>query len=373
MTEHGFFIYMAADNELNPYGRLNDLKEIQRAQKSENAWPVAVQFHSPKEDDKNRPGVISLSFKQGRELTRQQEIKSINTGDPAHLLDFLHWAGEAIDCLQPSLIIWGHGTGPLDGEKASDFVTKAVAFDYSEADALTTEELSSTLKKFLRGKRFSILGFDACYMASVEVAFELSSICDVYVGSQSRVPEIGWPYELVMNELSINQPTKACNIAKLICSNFLSLYSKEKKACISALDTAELPALVNAMRNLTDCLLSQISKPETFMAIYRARSKTTFFGDADKSNFIDLLGFVTNLSKMFKADDAIVTAAETVADNIHRTVLSNQTQGFNAAGGISILFPLNPLTEIIENRYSMLAFNSKTGWHQLLNAFHKPK
>ena len=48
MEPHSFLIYMVADNDLSPYAKLNDLKEIQRTQASVGDLPLAVQLYKEK-------------------------------------------------------------------------------------------------------------------------------------------------------------------------------------------------------------------------------------------------------------------------------------------------------------------------------------
>lgn len=366
MEKHGFQIYLAADNDLNPYGKLNDLKEIQRAP-SIGAWPLAVQFHSPRDEEEEKGGIFSIAFRHGKEIAHITEKSGVNTGDPKYLLEFLRWDRDTLQCQRYSVVIWGHGSGPLDVEKQAEFISKAVAFDFSEDDALTTMELVSVLRCFLGDDRFSVLGFDACFMASVDVMVEMASLCEVYVASEAPVPEIGWPYELILTDLAKKEPAASAEIGQIICDQFLVLFSPQNPACISAVATAGLSEVVKSIRALVVSLLMNIGNSDIFLALFQALSAVTHFSDP----VVDLFSLAQNLVKSCPTGSPINKAAARVCQNLDVCILANQAQGFNLARGISILFPPLPHKGTIAERYSQLTFCKQTKWHEFLAAYHR--
>jgi hypothetical protein len=376
MESHGILIYMAADNDLNPYGRLNDLKEIQGAQAAAGSWPLAVQFHSPGGGHREEEGILSIAFHQGHEIVRKQQRRGINTGDPKYFLSFLHWGHQVLQCQKYSLVIWGHGSGPIDAEKRENYCPKgvafdAVAFDYSEDDALTTAELFKALSDFRKDNRFPVLGFDACHMASIEVMVELAPLCEIYVASEARVPDIGWPYQLILDELANNQPTNSLEMGQIICNHFMSLCSPKKPACISAVDTDKLSGVVDSMRRLVELLLKNISDPVIFLALYKAKANANLFGDMMKKDFVDLFSLVRNLVLYCPPSSPLIRAARQVGQKVKECVLANRSQGFDTAEGLAILFPYAPPPGIISRRYSQLSFCKETRWDEFLVAFHR--
>ncbi len=362
VNTHGLLIYMAADNNLNPFGRLNDLREIRAAQ-SGQGWPMAIQFHSPPDEAE---GIYSVAFRAGREIAGAKQAQGINTGDPVYLLEFLRWAVDALQCEQYSLIIWGHGSGALDFETQAELVGKAVGFDFTEDDSLTTDELRNALHGFFVTNGLRVLGFDACYMGSVEVATELAGLCDVYVGSEAPVPEMGWPYDLVLADIqALDNPTSR-DVGTAVCRHFLSRFSPQKPACVSAVSTDRLDEVGTAFKDLVREMTAGLDDPAVFRAIHRARVKATRFGES----FYDIGHFCANLHARLDGEGPVAAAAQAVGRACGQAVFANRAQGFPQATGLSVMFPPLPLPDKIRERYAALEFNKRTGWNGFVDAFH---
>ena len=79
-------------------------------------------------------------------------------------------------------------------------------------DAIDFHELSSVLRKCRDGfgprddshrtPRLDVLGFDACDLSTVEIAFQLREFADFLLASQIGVPLPGWPYNKILGRLA---------------------------------------------------------------------------------------------------------------------------------------------------------------------------
>src|SRR5690606_1118101 len=99
-------------------------------------------------------------------LRELEDIGAANMADPATLDAFLQWGIQQYPAQQYMAVFWNHGGGPNGG----------FGFDENfEADYLSLPELQSAVHKATQatGQRFELIGFDACLMASVEVAHML--------------------------------------------------------------------------------------------------------------------------------------------------------------------------------------------------------
>jgi hypothetical protein len=151
----------------------------------------------------------------------------------------------------------------------------------------------------------------------------------------------------------------------------MSLFSPQKPACISAVATDKLSALVHSMRTLSELLLKNISDPVIFLALYKAKANATLFGDKGKENFVDLYSLTRNLAEFCPPSSPLIGAAQEVGQKVKECVLANRGQGFDTAEGLSILFPYAPPTDIISRRYSQLSFCKETQWDEFLAVFHR--
>lgn len=91
------------------------------------------------------------------------------------------------------LILWSHGDGWLqngiDESSASKSKFKAWGSENSKKMNITT------LASALSGEGFAFVYFDCCYMAAVEVEYELRNVTPYIVASASELPVDGMPYD----------------------------------------------------------------------------------------------------------------------------------------------------------------------------------
>ena len=95
-------------------------------------------------------------------------------------------------------------------------------------NSLDMIELANALKQagFSQSNKISILGFDACLMNMLEVAYEMSPYVQHIVGSQELEPGLGWPYTLDLNTLNtVDIETKI--IIKELVDNYRNFYNQE--------------------------------------------------------------------------------------------------------------------------------------------------
>ncbi|MGE5599319.1 MAG: clostripain-related cysteine peptidase, partial [Bacteroidota bacterium] len=175
-----FLVYMAADNNLNYYARL-DLAEMAAVGSSPEV-NVLVQL------DQATPGVSSarMLVKRG-ETADFTDLGETNTGREEELRNFLVWAARNFPARRYALVLWDHGSGVWDPEGArtspnpasgeTAFI-RAVAYDDAAGyDALTTEEYTRAIRdaEQAAGFHLDVLCFDACLMQMAEVAGQLAA------------------------------------------------------------------------------------------------------------------------------------------------------------------------------------------------------
>ncbi len=94
---------------------------------------------------------------------------------------------------------------------------------------------------------FDCILVDACYMANVEVAYELRGVCDYFVASAAEIMAYGMPYRQIGKSLMEGDYQQ-------VCENFHSFYSSYSTPCgtISAVRSDKLDALASAMKSIND-------------------------------------------------------------------------------------------------------------------------
>ncbi len=326
----GLYTYIAGDNNLSDAG-LEDIEEMQQAGASKGTY-VAVQIDTEGEHTGSiRYEVSEPDFEGKSHRTVIERLPEQNTGEPRYLADFARWAAQRYPARNRLLVAWNHGAGFMHEP------TRDIAYDDSSAgDALTMGELRWALEKAGFGKslrRLAILGFDACLMNMLEVAYEFRGLAEYVVGSQQTEPGDGWPYGEVLAALGKAADARA--VAKSIVKAYIRSYraTGEQGVTQSALELARLPAVGSAVERLAQALGGADQGK-----VLQARVVTLGY---EEPTYVDLADLADNLSKRVP-DPKVKAACGAVKTAVEQAVLANGSYGAKVARskGLSIWFPL---------------------------------
>lgn len=226
--EWAVLVYMAADNDLEPYAWL-DLFEMEadydsgsRRSGSTAKTDVLVQLDTAAETGTRRfhmmqgptpyrrlqesnVGVVDATDISSPVVENFEETDS---GSPQTLRDFLAWAMREYPAKHYMLILWGHGEG---GMSANDRFG-GLAADRTQGTKMSVPQLAGVLRETSRelGRPLDVFASDACLLQTVEVATELSGAAsdteDVavrfLVGSTEITSQAGLPYRRLLYELN---------------------------------------------------------------------------------------------------------------------------------------------------------------------------
>jgi hypothetical protein len=400
-------VWMAGDNNLESFGE-KDLAEMKRVG-SNDAINVIVQFDSMKDDHTRR-----YEVKRGGDANADivQSLGETNTGDPLVAIDFFRWAITQYPAERLLGVIWNHGSGIDDtdiyarssprgispGRPAADgngsdpsvvrralssrhrraiFSTtvaqatqdRAIAFDDTSRDFLDNVELKRVLAEVKRqtGRTFDVLGFDACLMNMIEVAYQLKGTSQVVVGSEEIEPGEGWPYDRVLETLAASPTMTGSELGPRIVESYVESY-RNGNVTQSAFDLAHLDGAAGSVDAFAKALIKAIKDATEYTAVAKALNATQRFDTAD---FVDLGHFCQEVSKRSKSAP-VKAAAKATIDSLTASggfVLAERHRGTTVghASGAAIYFPRGP----INKAYSRLDFAKATGWRAFLDAFHK--
>ena len=183
---------------------------------------------------------------------------------------------------------------------------RGICWDDTTGNYLTNRKLDMALtnicKKILNGKKFSIIGFDACLMSMLETASLIKNYAHIMVGSQEVELGTGWNYAKVLAPFAYQSLEKNA-FAKHIVQMYYKTYSMlTNDFTLSAIDLNYILNLENNLdlvaRLLLQCLENQKNKSVS-QAIKASRNRLicTHF---DEPSYIDLHHFYFNLQKNIK-------------------------------------------------------------------------
>lgn len=239
--------------------------------------------------------------------------------------------------------------GPNSQDDLEQLLIRAIGLDEtSNHDALDCIELHDALAGAAatitagRGTPFiyDVLGFDACLMAGIEVAFHLRGLAKMVVGSEEVEPPKGWNYDGVLEAL--NQDPRGITVEDvgiaLVDAYIMGMADyRIRMVTQSALRSDRLDELVVALDVVGARLRTMVQ--DHYGLIAQAEKRATRFYDTD---FLDLGDFLSILAAV--SPDPTVTEAQCM---LAQTVVSSKflfpRPPRQQPTGLSVYFPTKPI------------------------------
>jgi len=294
---------------------------------------------------------------KGGELVLLSSAENKNMGEPSTLTDFLVWGQENYLSEKNILVLWDHGGGSVKG----------VCFDENYGfDSLTLTEIKQAFKDANLKTKYDVIGFDACLMATVEVATTIRDYADYMVASEEIVPGGGWDYKAIAESFSNkNDPIE---IGKDICDSFIEKSSSDSHAAfttLSLIDLSKIDSVLNELNKLGNDLSDMVGKNNEFSLVSDSAKRCEKFGYdnvfSGSSNMIDLLTFDEYC--VLEDFDAFSQAI----DAVEEVVLYSVNGGDRNNGGISFFYPIE-YNEREINEY--LSLNISKGYNTYLATYY---
>ncbi len=233
-------VYMAAENNLSSFAYTNIKNMLEGATVSSlNNGNLLVYF-----DPANAvPQLLQITVdKQG---TAEQKVIKTYTEQNSASADVLSSVIDDVlndprfEADSYGLMLWSHGTAWLP----ATYKNMLKSFGQDGSNYMEIPELAQAIPDHV----FDFIIFDACYMASIEVVYELRNKAEYIIGSSVEIMGSGFPYHLIIEPM-FKQTADLVGI----CDNFYNYYDKQsglwRSASIAIIDMKELPALKEATR-----------------------------------------------------------------------------------------------------------------------------
>ncbi len=345
-------VYSASDNDLKRY-MLNDLDEAEKVGSDPQTNVVAQFDHGGSVGAKRY--LITKNNQSGLNSPSVQDLGSTNMSSSRTLADFIKWGMQTYPAEHTLLIISDHGDG-----------WKGCAQDESHNGWMDLPDIEAGLKEARQatGKKIDVLGFDACLMASAEVAHQLKDEVNFMVASEETEGGDGWPYHKILNpdmleELQGNLMLQIDMEPRELCRHLVRTAhgNTGDLPTMSATEMARVPALTQAVDGLAGAILSTSTPMTTLKQI---ASRTQGFTD-----YKDLFDFADRINKSRDISDrALKDAAGAVTAKVREAVIHEQHSGtFRNAHGLTIeLSPTYGFAEGRSERYGEIKFGQETRW-----------
>ena len=268
----------------------------------------------------------------GGQLVTKKKTASVNMSDPGTLASFIEYSLQNYPAEEYGLILWNHGGGPVYGYGHDEVHSNTMMSIGEIAGALSTCSFGSENK-------LEFLGFDACLMASVEIASCFSSYADYLIASEESEPGWGWQYEFLSQ---IDRCTSGADIGRLIVDYYFAgsyEYFADNPGyktdlTLSCLDLSQTDELIVGVNTLFTAVNNGLANGQ-FSTASRSRYQAKEFGaSSDGSDFdlIDLGHFNSLLAASYSAE------AEDVKNLLGEFVEYSKTN-VEGANGVSVYHP----------------------------------
>ncbi len=258
------------------------------------------------------------------------ELKAFSMGESQCLSNFLKYGYSNFPAQQYALILWDHGNGPVIG------YGKDMLFDN---DSLTLQEMRSALEDspFNETNKLKWVGFDACLMASAELALTWAPYAEYIVASQEVEPAFGWNYDFMASVTKADTRQMLTELAQGYIDACLAYFEERgyenRDTTLSCMDLSHARELEGAINSLFAKASQDVTNQ--YNQLTARREKTRALGRASTGSeydLIDLNDMGMWLGQMFPEE---VTALQQVLEKM--TVVNlNNTENLC---GMSLYYP----------------------------------
>lgn len=361
-SQWGFLIWLASDNDLESYSYL-DVEEMKTTNKHVFLLVMWDKYSNSDTED-------SLMFLDENGDFKKLKIfdKDVNSGDPGFLKETLRQF-YSFDVKKRALVIWDHGNSWIDDSKYHNL---AVGYDFTSQDALTTKEIREAIEYILNngGEPLDLLGFDACNMSSIEIAFELRNSAKYFVASAFPEPAFGWDYSFLSN---LNSNTNIYDLAKSIVDKYFEFYRQlgyTDNLSLGVYNLTKINSLIELISEISTRLLELVDSDVELKDLILEQCYPRllqYYPSQEYIELIDPLEFLNILTENIY-DPIINTIKYDFIDTLHDFIVYKKTSSDALwLTGLGLYFPND--RSIYESRLEdmqKLEFYEKNPWKNFL-------
>lgn len=375
-TQWGIYFIMQADGHLAPFAQ----KALQEIGNFQNDNYIIVDL-------------IKKETVERHIFDKEHTVKTFSVNDT--LIELLKTGCRSvceIDAQKTMLIFSGHATGILEPvfngkewvyepDKGDSVFTR---YGLQQADATYDHILKSLQWKsfFLshntraishrqlieivryaaactQNKKIDIVGFDACHMALLEVAYDLKSLAKYCIASQGFVEQDGWNYAHLMATLNAHKELDEIVRQLVFGHERWSRMKNRPYYCLSAFDLRYTDTVVQSFDAVIACiekiLESENQARQIMQALCAARQKVGLFS---KLSYSDLTLFLEDLLvniDQIRATPKIIELRRALLDTMYSLQLFITAHGAgneSLTKGCSIYFPLAHIDSTYINSFA---------------------
>lgn len=344
-------VYLSGDNDLHNAG-IEDVNEMITAGSTDEINIVVLW------DGADSPTHGYYYIEKDRAVLLE-DIGEVNMGDESTAKTFIDYVTQNYPAEHYFIDFWNHGGGPDRSAPAnlslSLAIQKGICWDYTSNDFLSDIELRNVMSYFKEkiGRNINIIGFDACLMATLEIAYQVSDSADYMIASEDDEPFEGWDYKF-LQELQNNADVSADVLARHVGNYYKDFYPDSTPLTLSVFDLSKVNNIVSSLDNYCNSVITSDIASSMFSNMH---NMTICFGNYTS----DLTGYMENIIASTSLPESIKSNASNVISAINDVVIFKWNNEYpKTVNGISISLKSDTPT------YSLLDLCQNTKWNEYL-------
>ena len=211
-------VYIAADNSLTSFAA-DDIAEMVSGFAAVDADKNNLLVYVDTQSAKSFLYQITKDSKGAVVKNILHEYEEQNSVYPTVMAEVYNRAFSAFPAKSYGLVLWSHGDGWLPSP-ANISASKASTRWFGQ-DGTSYMDISSLNTALNSAPHFDFILFDACFMQSVEVAYELKDRADYFIGAPNEIPGPGAYY----TELVPAMFSQANDLASTVAHGYYDYYA----------------------------------------------------------------------------------------------------------------------------------------------------
>lgn len=189
VTGRTVLVYIAADNNLGTQGfAASDIAEMLQGMEKVDIQKNNLLVYY---DDGRNAQLLNITKDKSGKVIKEiiKEYDSRNSVGVTEMKEVFSLAFSKYQAASYGIVFWSHGEGWIPKSGSTRW------FGQDGSNYMNISELHEALSVT---PHLEFIFFDACFMQSVEVAYELKEYCNYFVGSPTEIPGPGAPYQVVV-------------------------------------------------------------------------------------------------------------------------------------------------------------------------------
>jgi len=295
-------------------------------------------------------------------LNEITSLGNVSMGKPSTLRDFITYSMQNYPAQKYGLIMWDHGGGSIAGFGHDEKFNDA---------SLTLPDMQLAFEEAgLRKNKLELLGFDACLMATIEMAVIAADYAHVLVASEDLEPGDGWDY-VFLSALNHNPRISGIELGKVIVDTFMDFFGPDSDEILnlSVIDLARVQPVMTEMGRLMSLATDSIKSTHgpDFYDLASRRGVTRTFGEGSPrdnySDMVDIGDMAVMLSDLFPRNSAALLRA------IERCVVYHRHNSDIDVYGISTFYIYGGKSEGVESLRAYSDLDMDNGYTEYLHHF----